>query len=274
MAANFSMVLMLAIIVISLVLLKKQKLTKIARIVILVINVALGGIILGASQNPVNPFQMIPVLLSSDTPVKELMPQILPLIFVVVVQLVLAFIFGRLYCGYACPLGGLQELASKIRIKLKVKKEVKVPSNIAKLLEENSKIIRGIFLFIFVGGIYALQLVFAKFVNPFLGFPAIKGENPPMMIIPLVILIGLFVLSIFVYRPYCRFACPFGAIVSEVANFSRLEIVRNDNCISCGLCEKICPTGEAFADSKKGECYYCGRCIDVCPKDALEYSTK
>jgi NAD-dependent dihydropyrimidine dehydrogenase PreA subunit len=50
--------------------------------------------------------------------------------------------------------------------------------------------------------------------------------------------------------------------------------VRTDDCTECGLCEKICPTQEAYKDSKKTECYFCGRCVDICPVNAIKFERK
>ncbi len=75
--------------------------------------------------------------------------------------------------------------------------------------------------------------------------------------------------SVFIYRPWCRFLCPFGAVSCFCSNFALTVYVRTEDCTECKLCEKICPTQEAFSDSKKGECYYCNRCVEICPEDAI-----
>jgi formate hydrogenlyase subunit 6/NADH:ubiquinone oxidoreductase subunit I len=46
--------------------------------------------------------------------------------------------------------------------------------------------------------------------------------------------------------------------------------MRTGDCTECELCEKVCPTQEAFRDSKKAECYFCGRCVDICPVNAIK----
>jgi ferredoxin len=73
--------------------------------------------------------------------------------------------------------------------------------------------------------------------------------------------------SIFIYRPYCRFFCPFGALAFLFGKVSPLKIRRTPYCTECGICEKICPTLEGFDISEKGECYYCYRCIDFCTNE-------
>lgn len=87
-----------------------------------------------------------------------------------------------------------------------------------------------------------------------------------------IIFLAIIAISLFLYRPFCRFICPFGALASVPAMGSRFKIRRTDACISCGKCERACPTNEAKRDDRKGECYLCHRCLDVCPVEgALEY---
>jgi polyferredoxin len=82
--------------------------------------------------------------------------------------------------------------------------------------------------------------------------------------IAFIIFLLIIPISIFIYRPYCRFFCPFGALAFLFGKISPLKIRRTPYCNECGICEKICPTLEIFDGSRKGECYYCYRCIDFC----------
>jgi len=85
----------------------------------------------------------------------------------------------------------------------------------------------------------------------------------------------LVVVSLFFYRPFCRFVCPVGAIFQVVATPALWKIRRTDACIECGKCEKACPTSEAGKEDSKGECYLCQRCMDACPvAGALRYGGK
>jgi Fe-S-cluster-containing hydrogenase component 2 len=101
-------------------------------------------------------------------------------------------------------------------------------------------------------------------MNPFNGFLVIWTTLEIILFIAFPVLILTFFISIIIYRPYCRFICPFGALANLIGKYSPLKIRRTEHCISCGICEKICPTLESSEFSKKGECYYCNRCIDFC----------
>ena len=89
--------------------------------------------------------------------------------------------------------------------------------------------------------------------------------------------IGLFsaailVASLFVYRPWCQFLCPFGLIGWLVEQVSLLRPRTNrEACKECELCVKACPTQAMsdFYDGKKihADCFACGACIAACPQD-------
>jgi ferredoxin-type protein NapH len=88
------------------------------------------------------------------------------------------------------------------------------------------------------------------------------------------VFLTLLIVSIFVYRPVCRFFCPYGALLGLAAIKGRLKLRRNENCIDCKKCGEICPTNEAGRMDWKQECYMCNRCKEVCPVDGLDYMRK
>jgi polyferredoxin len=73
------------------------------------------------------------------------------------------------------------------------------------------------------------------------------------------------IISIFVYRPFCRLACPYGALLSLAAIKGKFKLRRNENCINCKKCSEVCPTNEAGWTNLKQECYMCNRCQKACP---------
>jgi ferredoxin-type protein NapH len=82
----------------------------------------------------------------------------------------------------------------------------------------------------------------------------------------------ILLVSAVVYRPFCRFICPFGALAAVAAMPAVFKIRRTETCTECGKCERACPTDEAKPGDWKGECYLCGRCIEACPTlKSLQY---
>ena len=185
-------------------------------------------------------------------------PNIIFLTGLTFIILGISLIFSRLFCGYVCPLGATQELISMVRFKPLLDYERDIKKN--KFLPY----IRWGFFGAFFTSILIWGFEITVFMNPMNGFLFPWYPTDFLLLIALIFLIGIIIISFFVYRPFCRYLCPFGAISSLVARISPLRIRRTGACMDCGLCEKICPTQVGFRNSKKGECYLCNRCIDFC----------
>jgi polyferredoxin len=89
--------------------------------------------------------------------------------------------------------------------------------------------------------------------------------------------IGLIlVLSLFVYRPWCLFFCPFGLVgwLAEKVSFFKIK-VDYDKCISCRACSKACPSTVMDAILKQDrvipDCFSCGTCMEICPVKAISF---
>ena len=84
--------------------------------------------------------------------------------------------------------------------------------------------------------------------------------------------LALLALGVFIYRPFCRYVCPYGALLSLAASKSLFKLRRRPSCVKCRSCERACPAHEAYEGSSKQECYLCLRCVDACRPGALEYA--
>ncbi|MBY9016366.1 MAG: 4Fe-4S binding protein [Candidatus Lokiarchaeota archaeon] len=244
-----------------------EMLTKKLNLLILLITLVLGGIVLGGIPNAVMPIQqLLGVFVGGGT--------ILSLVAVIIILGILlgsSIVAGRLFCGFACPLGALQELISKVNFKsnLKAHERVKYRINVSQKI---ISIIRRIFLgvILVLAGFWGILIL--NVFNPLSGFSFYKTIFTFTFVIPFIGLIVISIASIFLYRPWCRFLCPFGALSALTSRLSRNKYERTEACTECGLCEKVCPTQEAFTNSKKTECYYCNRCIEICPVNAIKFS--
>jgi polyferredoxin len=89
--------------------------------------------------------------------------------------------------------------------------------------------------------------------------------------------IGLVLItSLFVYRPWCHFFCPFGLVGWLAEKISIFKVkVDYDKCIACGACSKACPSTVMGAILKQDritpDCFSCGTCMEACPADAISF---
>jgi ferredoxin-type protein NapH len=216
----------------------------------LIISITMGFLVFA----PMFPYQFQMLILGTTRQLGGPLPVV---IVTLVVFVILTLIFGRLFCGFICPIGTLQELAYHVKTR-KLKINHKTLTIWIHLL--------FFIVFLFTGIVLAIGLL------TYLGVRAFFYLNLASW--SFYLFLALVGLSAVVYRPFCRFFCPYGLLLSLASITSIWKMERNENCIDCGKCESICPTQEAGKDELKQECYLCNRCKEVCPVDALEYRRK
>ena len=186
---------------------------------------------------------------------------IAPIAGMLVLLLGLVWASNKSVCGWACPLGLLQDLLHRIPLP-----KWKPPFWL-------SNAVRIVAFVALVAGLAIAGLDWIGLIDPFRIFG-----------LDLSLAVGLFglllaVTSLFTYRPWCQFLCPFGLLGWVVEQFSLMRPrINRDACRDCRLCVKACP-GNAMADIYAGkrihaDCYACGACLEACPHaDALQWRT-
>jgi ferredoxin-type protein NapH len=165
----------------------------------------------------------------------------------------LTLVLGRVFCGTLCPVGSLQELAYAVPVKKIVIRRKEIPE-LVRLAVFVATVAAALSLVDLMASTGLYDLFSLTFSASF----AIAAVSV--------------LLSVFLYRPICRFICPFGVLFSVFAEFSVFRLRRNESCISCRKCEKTCPARTAGEQDSKRECYLCGWCTSVCPvRTALSY---
>ncbi len=194
-------------------------------------------------------------------------------------------VLGRFVCGWLCPFGLVQDLVHKIPFFKKIKK---LPG------DRVLKYLKYFFLVVFV---VVLPLAvrsqmgvgapwFCKYVCPsgtlLAGIPLVS-TNPslgqtigPIFFWKVTLLVLVLLLSLMVWRPFCRYICPLGALYGLFNPVSAIRYkVDKTRCTSCGACSKVCKMGlEPYIKPNSMECVRCGACLTVCPKDALTTTLK
>lgn len=193
--------------------------------------------------------------------------------------LLYSILAGRWICGWLCPFGLIQELFYKIKTP-KLKK-----SKLTRVLSYMKYVFLVFFVFI-VPLLYSLRNVpvpaFCKYICPAgtmegaLGLLSNKVNDSflrmlgPIFTWKFFLMVSIVVGSIFIYRIFCRFFCPLGALYGLFNKISILGIkLEKPKCVDCGKCISKCKMDIKHVGDI--ECISCGECIDVCPTKAISF---
>ncbi len=188
-------------------------------------------------------------------------------------------LLGRTICGFLCPFGLIQDLLHKIKTP-KLKK-----NRFTKILSYFKYVILVFFVFI-VPILYGLRNVtipgFCKFICPagtiegafgLLSNSVNESELArlgPLFTWKFLLTVSIVVGCVFIYRMFCRFLCPLGALYGIFNRISVLGIkLEKPKCVDCGLCISKCKMDISHVGDH--ECISCGECIDVCPTKAISF---
>lgn len=175
---------------------------------------------------------------------------------------------GPVFCGWVCPFGSFQEWIGKIGKKIFKKKYNRfIPQGVDDWL----RYLRYLVL-IWVLYMTAItgKIIFSDYDPYFALFNFWSGE---VALAGLVILFIVIILTLFVERPFCKYACPYGAVLGIFNLFRIFGIKRNkETCVDCGACDRACPMNIQVATSgtvKNHQCITCMQCTSeqVCPVD-------
>ena len=189
-------------------------------------------------------------------------------------------ILGRVVCGFLCPFGLVQDLLYKIPFFAKRKN---MPGH--KGLVWIKYIVLAVLVVIlplFAVNAYGISDPwFCKYLCPsgtlFGGLPLIAANAGlqqalgGLFVWKLSVLLVILVWSVWVYRPFCKYLCPLGAIYGwfNPIALSRFHIDK-EYCIDCKKCKTVCPMDiPVYAKPNSSECIKCGKCLQACPADCI-----
>lgn len=186
---------------------------------------------------------------------------------------------GRFFCGFFCSFGAVQDLlwlgSHRLRALFPGKRNLKKADRIFRF----AKYAVLFYFIIFIwSGVTAVKTagpwqVFGQYVS-FGHWPGLK----PLLSVGGVLLLFIFIGSLFVQRFFCRYFCPMGAIYSLISQTSFLKIDKpRKECGKCHLCTSKCTMGMDLTKKDRiagGECISCQKCVSWCPKGNAHFRSR
>ena len=172
------------------------------------------------------------------------------------VSLIAALLFGRVYCGYACPMNTLMIPVEWLSKKLKFQTE-----NAPKWLKS------GYFTWISLVVSIVVMMVSKKVLHR------------DLPVLPFWVVVSVLVTLRYKPEVFHNLICPFGALQKVFGQFAKIsEKVETQACIGCKKCEKVCPSSAIVVNHEDKKafittalCHQCTNCQQVCPTRAIRY---
>lgn len=189
-------------------------------------------------------------------------------------------LIGRFVCGWLCPFGLIQDLLYKIPFPKKIRS-----FRGDRLLRKLKYVI--LIVFVILMPMFLVDLLgqgspyFCKLICP---VGTLEGGIPLVLLNKtmrsaigwlytwkVIILAAVLLISVLIYRPFCRYICPLGAVYSVFNPISMFRYwVDKDKCINCGACAVSCDMGcDPLKNANSLECIRCGKCKQNCPTAAI-----
>ena len=238
-------------------LLAMGKVSNLVRIITLIIFFAIFGVFIGIHPSPL-------CALTKSLTIYKMSAFLPPPMIVMAAAMILFTLVGnKVFCGWICPLGCLQEITFKLSRPIK---KIKLPFFISNSVRFSLFALFLIYLSLFGTNIYNL-------FNPFELFH--WHLNTYLIIVTTVVILA----SLIYYRPFCHFLCPAGLITWFFEQVSIFKVIKNESrCTHCNKCIKESPCSAIDPIIKDHtiipDCYACGKCIESCQVDALSFSLK
>ena len=183
-----------------------------------------------------------------------------------------AVLFGPVFCGWGCPFGSFQEWVGKLGRRFFGRRyNSLVPRKADRLLGYLRYLV---LVWVVYATAVSAKLVFSTY-DPYSALFTFWTSEVQLTAVAILILVIL--ASLFVERPWCKYACPYGALLG-LTNLVRPFSIRREpsTCISCGKCDRTCPMNIKVSEStnvRDTRCISCMECTSgsACPvKETVE----
>lgn len=179
-----------------------------------------------------------------------------------------SLLFRKSFCGWLCPIGTVSEYLWKFGRRI-FGRNISLPKWLDYPLRSLKYLLLGFF-------VYAVAMMSPSAIADFVGSPYGLVVDVRMLnffrfigVTTGVVLGGLALASLFVRNFWCRYLCPYGALMGLISMFSPLRITRNEGaCVDCAKCAKACPSVlpvDKRIQIRSAECIGCLQCVAVCP---------
>lgn len=198
-------------------------------------------------------------------------PEIHPSAMVLAAIFLLSSVFiKKVFCSWLCPVGTVSEYLWKLGRKL-FHASLTIPRWLDLPLRSLKYLLMGFFLLLVLS--MSTEALDNFMLTPFGIVADVKMLNffRNLGLIGVAVLASLMLLSVVIQNFWCRFLCPYGALMGIVATLSPVGIRRDTTaCIDCGKCAKACPSHlpvDQLIQIRSLECTSCMECVAVCPAD-------
>ncbi len=179
-----------------------------------------------------------------------------------------SLLFRKSFCGWICPVGTVSEYLWKLGRKL-FGRNFPLPRWMELAL-------RSLKYFLLAFFVYAVTMMSAAAIAEFVASPYGLVVDVRMLnffrfigATTAYVLGGLVLASVLLQNFWCRYLCPYGALMGLISMFSPVRIERSESaCIDCAKCAKACPSAlpvDQLIQVRSAECMSCLECVAVCP---------
>lgn len=189
-------------------------------------------------------------------------------VVILLTAIALSFLLRRSFCSWICPIGTLEELLWK-RGFILFKRNIHLPKWLDIIMRSPKYLLLAFFTYFIFWAMSPDQ------VSSFIASDYNKIADVRLLDFflqlsgwPLLFIIVTLILSLPLRNPFCRFLCPYGALLGLVSLLSPVKVTRDrELCVSCGVCSQFCPAYIPVMQKKRvnsPECVGCWRCISHC----------
>lgn len=238
-------------------LVKKQK--KYFRYIILIASFIFLGIIAFKSICPISTLQFL--ILQKDQIVLRIFPFLIFLLPIITTLLI-----GQIFCGWICPIGAFQEFVYKAvrRMGISFMNFPDLTKKVPRIFDCCRYIV---LIIVVILTAVTSKILFCK-IDPF----GVLFDNPASKIALILFVLTLMTLP-FLFRPFCKYICPYGALTGILSSLAIFKIkINKTKCKKCKLCANACLIGAIDSSVKINEqlCNRCGECLRVCKNKAIQ----